>query len=130
MCRKHVYSNMQICDKAVRGAISSKRRRKRSGIRRGEGSEGRTWEGERGSTSQERPRYRQTRSGQQAHICPAHNCHSQEPPVVERTTHARATRHAANRHGTRAALPTGLMSEHPAVFHVWHTLSECTRISS
>jgi hypothetical protein len=24
MCRKHVYSNMQICDKAVRGAISSK----------------------------------------------------------------------------------------------------------
>ncbi len=67
---------------------------------------------------------------EQAHICPAHNRHSQDPPVVERTTHARATRHAANRHGTRAALPTGLMSEHPAVFHVWHTLSECTRISS
>lgn len=103
------YANMR--QGRPRGDLEQVRRRKRSGTRRKRGTEG-----ERGSTSQERPR-QTDQAGVQAHICPAHDRHSQDPPVVERTTHARATRHAATRHGTRAAFPTGLMSEHPAVFH-------------
>ncbi len=98
-----------------RGDFEQVRRRKRSGVflAGSEGSEGR-----RESAGARAKRDKGTdRPGAEAHICPAHNRHSQDPPVVERTTHARATRHAANRHGTRAALPTGLMSEHSAVFH-------------
>lgn len=103
------YANMR--QGRPRGDLEQVRRRKRSGTRRKRGTEG-----ERGSTSQERPR-QTDQAGVEAHICPAHDRHSQDPPVVERTTHARAIRHAATRHGTRAAFPTGLMSEHPAVFH-------------
>ena len=111
MSQAHILEYANMRQGRPRGDLEQVRRRKRSGTRRKRGTEG-----ERGSTSQERPRQTDN-AGEEAHICPAHDRHSQDPPVVERTTHARAIRHAATRHGTRAAFPTGLMSEHPAVFH-------------